>query len=102
MESHVDDGKNARRNSGNCGICGLPLGSEAIRCPLDGKICHPQCSSKYFDERIESERNICKDCNARLEEEQEERRSKDLMKTAKIVFAFVVILVIFLLVKRWL
>jgi len=101
MESQVDDVKSARRNSGNCGICGLPLGSETIRCPLDGKMCHPQCSSKYFDERIESERNICKDCNARLEEEQEKRRSEDMMKTAKIVFAFVVILVIFLLVRRW-
>lgn len=102
MENPIDDVKSARRNSGNCGICGLPLGSETIRCPLDSKVCHPQCSSKYFDERIEAERNICKDCNARLEEEEEERKSKDLMKTAKIVFVLVVILVIFLMVMRWL
>jgi len=96
---NTDDVK-TKRNS-NCGICGELLGTDYIRCPLDGKICHPKCSEKIYDKQIDADRMICKDCNARIHLQAEKEKSESTMTKLKIIVALIATLLIFLLVKKW-
>lgn len=101
MESVFDDGKQPKLKSHCCGICGDFLGSDYKRCPFCSKLCHTKCSERYFDESIDTERFICKECHRRIRKELEEKKNKELLLKAKIILVAIAVVIVFLLVKRW-